>query len=180
MAKISIINTKQFMIMNKKMLSSLRRLCYVALFFCVCWIAVFCWRSYNSLFSTSGTHVFFNTEGSAYMVTVFVLHALLSLAVIALCVAFVVNVLRGINCGDLFPQANVVLLRFGAIIVFFYAFIQDNLSQAFLNPAEVASGAVRTQLVLTDTPLVLILLVLIFSQMYKIARELAVESELTV
>jgi hypothetical protein len=89
-------------------------------------------------------------------------------------------VLLGINCGDLFPQANVVLLRFGAIIIFFYAFIQDNLSQAFLNPVEVASGMVRTQLVLTDTPLVMILLVLIFSQMYKIARELAVESELTV
>ena len=57
---------------------------------------------------------------------------------------------------------------------------QDNLSQAFLNPAEVASGAVRTELVLTDTPLVLLLLVLIFGQMYKIGRELAVESELTV
>ena len=166
--------------MNKEKLGNLRRLCYVALFFCLCWLAVFCWKSYNSIFSTSGTHVFFHTEGSAYMVTMFVLHALLSLAVIALCVAFVVNVLRGISRGDLFPSVNVVLLRIGAIIVFCYAFVQDNLSQAFLNPAEVASGAVRTELVLTDTPLVLLLLVLIFGQMYKIGRELAVESELTV
>lgn len=166
--------------MNKKMLGGLRRLCYVALFFCACWLAVLCRRSYYALSDTSGSHVFFEGEGSAYMVTVFVLHALLSLALIALCVTFVVNVLRGIRRDDLFPRANVVLLRLGAVVVFCYAFVQDNLGQAFLNPADVASGAVRTALMLSDTPLVLTLLVVIFGQMYKIARELAVESELTV
>jgi len=93
---------------------------------------------------------------------------------------FIFTVLKGIKKGEIFPKAGVIITRIMAVAFFFYAFICDNLGQAFLSSHFDENGESLHELVLTDNPFIYALLALIFSQMYNIGHQLARENELTV
>ena len=159
---------------------ALSRYCYVALFFCLCWLLILCYKGYHEAFDTSGTHVHWQSPDIAYMSTFFFLYLFASLCSIALCVGFIVVVLSGIRRGEVFPQGGLVLTRIAAVVFFFYGFVCDNLGQAFLPSVLDEAGHSQTVVQISDTPFVLALLLLIFSQMYKVAYQLARENDLTV
>ena len=150
--------------MIEKLTMTLKWLSYVALFFCAVWFVFLCYQSY---------HQVFDTTGSLFVSTVFLLYIALTLAVIGLCVAFFINLIKGIQHEELFPQKNIRLIFIAAILLFLQTVASDNLNQAFISegPAAIA---------LTSNPFVQSLILLVFGILYKMGYQVAAEHDLTV
>ena len=119
--------------MNEKLTMTLKWLSYVALFFCAVWFVFLCYQSYHQVFDTTGSHIH----------------------VIGLCVAFFINLIKGIQYEELFPKKNIRLIFIAAILLFLQTVASDNLNQAFISegPAAIA---------LTSNPFVQSLILLVF------------------
>jgi hypothetical protein len=92
---------------------------------------------------------------------------------IGVCVAFILNTIRGIKNEELFPRKNIRLIFIAALLIFLQTVASDNLSQAFIvrGPGIIS---------LTSNPFVQSLIVLIFGILYKMAHQVAAEHDLTV
>ena len=161
--------------MNEKLAMTLRWLSYVALFFCAAWFVFLCYQSYHQVFDTTGSHIHWEAKQNQvlFVSAVFILYFLLTLAMIGVCVAFILNTIRGIKNEELFPRKNIRLIFIAALLIFLQTVASDNLSQAFIVRGP---GIIR----LTSNPFVQSLIVLIFGILYKMAHQVAAEHDLTV
>jgi cytochrome c biogenesis protein CcdA len=161
--------------MNEKLTMTLKWLSYVALFFCVAWFVFLCYQSYHQVFDTTGSHIHWEAKQNQvlFVSAVFILYFLLTLAMIGVCVAFILNTIRGIKNEELFPRKNIRLIFIAALLIFLQTVASDNLSQAFIvrGPGIIS---------LTSNPFVQSLIVLIFGILYKMAHQVAAEHDLTV
>ena len=161
--------------MNEKLAMTLRWLSYVALFFCAAWFVFLCYQSYHQVFDTTGSHIHWEAKQNQvlFVSAVFILYFLLTLAMIGVCVAFILNTIRGIKNEELFPRKNIRLIFIAALLIFLQTVASDNLSQAFIvrGPGIIS---------LTSNPFVQSLIVLIFGILYKMAHQVAAEHDLTV
>ena len=161
--------------MNEKLTMTLKWLSYVALFFCAVWFVFLCYQSYHQVFDTTGSHIHWEAKQNQvlFVSAVFILYFLLTLAMIGVCVAFILNTIRGIKNEELFPRKNIRLIFIAALLIFLQTVASDNLSQAFIvrGPGIIS---------LTSNPFVQSLIVLIFGILYKMAHQVAAEHDLTV
>ena len=161
--------------MNEKLTMTLKWLSYVALFFCAAWFVFLCYQSYHQVFDTTGNHIHWEAKQNQvlFVSAVFILYFLLTLAMIGVCVAFILNTIRGIKNEELFPRKNIRLIFIAALLIFLQTVASDNLSQAFIvrGPGIIS---------LTSNPFVQSLIVLIFGILYKMAHQVAAEHDLTV
>lgn len=161
--------------MNEKLAMTLRWLSYVALLFCAAWFVFLCYQSYHQVFDTTGSHIHWEAKQNQvlFVSAVFILYFLLTLAMIGVCVAFILNTIRGIKNEELFPRKNIRLIFIAALLIFLQTVASDNLSQAFIvrGPGIIS---------LTSNPFVQSLIVLIFGILYKMAHQVAAEHDLTV
>ena len=161
--------------MNEKLTMTLKWLSYVALFFCVVWFVFLCYQSYHQVFDTTGSHIHWEAKQNQvlFVSAVFILYFLLTLAMIGVCVAFILNTIRGIKNEELFPRKNIRLIFIAALLIFLQTVASDNLSQAFIvrGPGIIS---------LTSNPFVQSLIVLIVGILYKMAHQVAAEHDLTV
>ena len=161
--------------MNEKLTMTLKWLSYVALFFCAAWFIFLCYQSYHQVFDTTGSHIHWEAKQNQvlFVSAVFILYFLLTLAMIGVCVAFILNTIRGIKNEELFPRKNIRLIFIAALLTFLQTVASDNLSQAFIvrGPGIIS---------LTSNPFVQSLIVLIFGILYKMAHQVAAEHDLTV
>ena len=161
--------------MNEKLTMTLKWLSYVALFFCAVWFVFLCYQSYHQVFDTTGNHIHWEAKQNQvlFVSAVFILYFLLTLAMIGVCVAFILNTIRGIKNEELFPRKNIRLIFIAALLIFLQTVASDNLSQAFIvrGPGIIS---------LTSNPFVQSLIVLIFGILYKMAHQVAAEHDLTV
>ena len=161
--------------MNEKLTMTLKWLSYVALFFCAAWFVFLCYQSYHQVFDTTGSHIHWEAKQNQvlFVSAVFILYFLLTLAMIGVCVAFILNTIRGIKNEELFPKKNIRLIFIAALLIFLQTVASDNLSQAFIvrGPGIIS---------LTSNPFVQSLIVLIFGILYKMAHQVAAEHDLTV
>ena len=143
--------------MNEKLTMTLKWLSYVALFFCAVWFVFLCYQSYHQVFDTTGSHIHWEAKQN----------------VIGLCVAFFINLIKGIQYEELFPKKNIRLIFIAAILLFLQTVASDNLNQAFISegPAAIA---------LTSNPFVQSLILLVFGILYKMGYQVAAEHDLTV
>jgi|GEM_PF-3506995 len=164
--------------MNNKTEKRLQWLSYAGLVFCACWLILICVRTYYMATGATGVpHV--HWEGFAqqpWAAVVFVAYVLVSLALVALASAFFVNTVRGIKRGgEIFPKRNIVIINAAAVLSFFYIFLYGNISCAFVAPGDAAPAVAFD----TDA-LVVLLALLIFAVMYRMAHDAAEENQLTV
>ena len=161
--------------MNEKLTTTLKWFSYVALFFCAAWFVYLCYQSYHQVFDTTGNHIHWEAKQNQvfFVSTVFGLYFVLTLAVIALCVAFFQNTIKGIQNEELFPKKNIKLIFIAALFIFLQTVASDNLSQAFIAKGPAVIG-------LSSNPFVQSLIVLIFGVLYKMAHQVAAEHDLTV
>ncbi len=91
---------------------TLKWLSYVALFFCAVWFVFLCYQSYHQVFDTTGSHIHWEAKQNQvlFVSTIFLLYIALTLAVIGLCVAFFINLIKGIQYEELFPKKNIRLI----------------------------------------------------------------------
>ena len=161
--------------MNEKLTMTLKWLSYVALFFCFAWFVFLCYQSYHQAIDTTGSHIHWEAKQNQvlFVSAVFILYFLLTLAMIGVCVAFILNTIRGIKNEELFPRKNIRLIFIAALLIFLQTVASDNLSQAFIvrGPGIIS---------LTSNPFVQSLIVLIFGILYKMAHQVAAEHDLTV
>ena len=115
--------------MNEKLTMTLKWLSYVALFFCAVWFVFLCYQSYHQVFDTTGSHIHWEAKQNQvlFVSTIFLLYIALTLAVIGLCVAFFINLIKGIQYEELFPKKNIRLI-FIAYLTRFWYLVQDGLS----------------------------------------------------
>ena len=97
--------------MIEKLTMTLKWLSYVALFFCAVWFVFLCYQSYHQVFDTTGSHIHWEAKQNQvlFVSTVFLLYIALTLAVIGLCVAFFINLIKGIQHEELFPPQTLGL-----------------------------------------------------------------------
>ena len=92
------------------------------------------------------------------------------------CGMFAILQLRGLRRGDLFPRWNVVMLNNIALLSFLASFFSAGAKEVFRPVAESNYGSVQ----LNDGTLGMLLVMLIFAQVYRIAGRLARENQLTI
>ena len=121
--------------MNEKLTMTLKWLSYVALFFCAVWFVFLCYQSYHQVFDTTGSHIHWEAKQNQvlFVSTVFLLYIALTLVVIGLCVAFFINLIKGIQYEELFPKKNIRLIfiaslkrtsGLSSLLLFYFSFKQ--------------------------------------------------------
>ena len=161
--------------MNEQLTKTLKWLSYVALFFCAVWLVYLCHQSSHQVFDTTGNHIHWEAKQNQVLFAsiVFLLYVLLTLSVIGICVAFFVNIIKGIRQEELFPKKNIKLIFIAALLIFLQTTASDNLSQAFI-----AQGPAVIEL--TTSPFVQSLILLVFGILYKMGYQVSAEHDLTV
>ena len=111
------------------------------------------------------------SENTAMKTIVLVCYLLGTLAMIALCVKAVFNVLKGIRENTVFPRSNEKLLFWIALADFIYLFGYWNLQVLWDNEAVLA---------LTNNIFITPFFLLFFAFMYKVAADAVEENKLTI
>ncbi|MCR4916416.1 MAG: hypothetical protein K6A96_11740 [Prevotella sp.] len=161
--------------MNGQLTKTLKWLSYVALFFCAAWFVYLCHQSCHQIFDTTGNHIHWEAKQNQvlFVSIVFLSYVLLTLSVIGICVAFFVNIIKGIRQEELFPKQNIRIIFVAAFLIFLQTTASDNLSQAFI-----AQGPAVIEL--TSNPFVQSLILLVFGILYKMGSQVSAEHDLTV
>ena len=161
--------------MNEKLTTTLKWLSYVALFFCAVWFVFLCYQSYHQVFDTTGSHIHWEAKQKLVLFssTIFISYIVLTLAVMGICVAFFINLIKGIRNEELFPKENIRLIFIGAILLFLQTVASDNLAQAFHSEGPVVMA-------LTSNPFVQALILFVFGILYKMGYQVTAEHDLTV
>jgi len=161
--------------MTEKTFTQLRRLCYVALFLCVLYFFAICLNAYQEAFGISQEHVHWEETHITWYHAIFFFGSLLSsLSIAALCITFVMNILKGIKQQILFPKKNISIIFTIAILSIFLTFFLDNESQALQLIGH------RREIKLCFDTLAMPIAILIFGLMYKIGNTLFDENRLTI
>lgn len=89
---------------------------------------------------------------------------------------FAVFQLQGVRRGDLFPRRNVLVINAVALLSFLSSIFSTNVKEVYRAAQESDYGSLE----LTDSSFGILLLLLIFAQVYRIAGRLARENQLTI
>lgn len=158
--------------MKDKTFKNIRLCCYVALAFCALWIVVMVNYLLANVLGYGPWPKSIDWSQHAVMKAVILGCWLLgTLAMIALCIKAVVNMLKGLRENTVFPKSNVKLLFWVALVDFIYQLGFVNLSFLWREPLEIHFN--HTNLV---TPFFL----LFFAFMYKVAADAVEENNLTI
>lgn len=146
--------------------------CYVALvfiFFCLWGYAYQMYYHYGQIVPGEG-------EVHAYRMFLFYGLYVAKFLLYLSCALFAVFQLRGIRHGELFPRRNVLVINAVALLSFLASLFSTNVKEVFRPAAESEYGSFE----LTDASLGVLLLLLIFAQVYRIAGNVARENQLTI
>ena len=161
--------------MNENLTRILKIGSYVALFFCACWFVYLFYQSYHHAFDTTGNYIHWEAKYTlvCFVSILFFLYNLLTIALIATCSWFFINLIKGIRQEEPFPKINVMIVFVSSILIFLQTIASDNYDQIFLSegPAVIE---------VTSNPFVQALVLIVFGVIYKIASQVAAEHDLTV
>ena len=158
--------------MKDKTLKNIKICCYVALAFCLVWAGSMVNFLINDLFKDGVLpHPINWSENTAMKVIVLSCYLLGSVAMIALCVKAVFNVLKGIRDNTVFPRSNEKLMFWIALTSFMYMLSWSNIPVLFQEDFVFCfSGA----------NLIIPFFLLFFAFMYKVAADAVEENNLTI
>jgi len=161
---------------NEKLIKRLKWLCYAGLLCCLCWLLIIGVQTYNEAVGTTDVSVHWGDAAVQPLAgIIFVVYTVLALSLAVLAGCFFVNILRGVQRGEIFPKCNIAVIVAGAVLTFFYINVRMNMGLAFMS----GSDAMPPVGVDTDS-LVVPLALLVFGVMYRLGHDLARENELTI
>ena len=88
-----------------------------------------------------------------------------------LCWIFIRRINRGLDSGDIFPQSNIALIRWAALVSLLLAFVRSNYSAAMHG---------ESSLMIDSNVILIPLIVLLFAGLYKMAYLAAKDSNLAI
>ena len=158
--------------MKDKTLRNIKICCYIALASCFVWACLMVRFLIIDLFKDGMlSHSVNWSENTAMKVIVLSCYLLGSVAMIALCVKAVFNVLKGIRDNTVFPRSNEKLMFWIALTSFMYMLSWSNIPVLFQEDfAFCFSGA----------NLIIPFFLLFFAFMYKVAAGAVEENNLTI
>jgi hypothetical protein len=160
--------------MKDKTLKNIKICCYVALAFCLVWVIsniITINFTLGMVGVKASSHSINWSENTAMKVIVLACYLLGSVAMIALCVKAVFNVLKGIRENTVFPRSNEKLMFWIALADFIYLFGYCNLQILWDDDAVLA---------LTNNIFITPFFLLFFAFMYKVAADAVEENNLTI
>ena len=158
--------------MKDKTIKNIRICCYVALAFCVLWIVVMVnYLIADVLGYGPWPKAVDWSQNTAMKIAVLACCLVGSVAMIALSIKVVINILKGIRENVAFPKSNVKLLFWMALVDFVYMLGFTNLPNLWSD--DVIFTLLHTNFI---TPFFL----LFFAFMYKVAADAVEENNLTV
>lgn len=88
-----------------------------------------------------------------------------------MCCIFIVRINRGLACGEIFPQSNIALIRWAALVSLLLAFVRSNYNAAMHG---------ESALMIDSNVILIPLIVLLFAGLYKMAYLAAKDSNLAI
>jgi hypothetical protein len=149
----------------------LRRICYTALVFCLLLIVAYCCQAFHQYAQITPTD---NVELRVFCFALFYGHFVTKLGLLLLCALFAIFQLGGLRQGDLFPRRNVGIIIAVAILAFLSSIFEANIGQIY-KPFS-GSSAIEIK----DGAIAILLLLLVFAQVYRIGGNAARENQLTI
>lgn len=160
--------------MEKKSVPILKVACWSVIVICTLVFVHFCVQTYNMYAQEDGVILAKTTSGSFATNLILSLSERMSIVLmLVFIVLFAINIIQSLNVGEIFNRKNVFLLRILAIYAPCYAFVRDN---AWL----IYSDQSPTGIAITDAPFFYAVILLIVSQLYKVACDSADEQKLTI
>ena len=153
---------------------SLRRICYAALVFCLLLIVAYCFQAFCFYAQIVPTD---NADLRATYLTLFYGHFVTKLALLLLCALFAIFQLGGLRQGDLFPRRNVGIIITAGIMAFLSSIFEANVGQIYKPIIEHSTGI---HIEIKDGAITILLLLLVFAQVYRIGGNAARENQLTI
>lgn len=146
--------------------------CYVALVF----VALFLWGYAYQMYYHYPQIV--HTEGTLHTYRMFLFYGLYisKFLLFASCAMFAFVQLRGIKRDVLFPSTNVVFINAVALFAFLSSLFDTNIKEVFMSQVSSNNGEFE----LTADSIGILLVLLIFAQVYRIAGNVARENALTI
>ena len=150
---------------------ALRRICYAALVFCLLLIAAYCYQAFRQYAQIMPAD---NADQRAFLLTMFYGHFVTKLGLLLLCALFAIFQLGGLRQGDLFPRRNVGIIIAAGILAFLSSIFEANVGQIY----KPMSGSYAIEI--KDGAIAILLLLLLFAQVYRIGGNAARENQLTI
>lgn len=151
---------------------TLRRICYAALVFCLLLVVAYCFQAFHRYAQIVPTD---NANLRATFLTLFYGHYVTKLALLLLCALFAIFQLGGLQQGDLFPRRNVGIIIAAGILAFLSSIFEANVGQIYKPIIEHS-----TVIEIKDGAIAILLLLLVFAQVYRIGGNAARENQLTI
>lgn len=151
---------------------TLRRICYAALVFCLLLIVAYCIQTFHHFAQIVPAD---NTNLRATFLTLFYGHFVTKVALLLLCALFAIFQLGGLRQGDLFPRRNVGIIVAAGIVAFLSSIFEANVEQIYKPIIEHS-----TVIEIKDGAIAILLLLLVFAQVYRIGGNAARENQLTI
>ena len=158
--------------MKDKTFKNIRICCYVALAFCLVWAGLMVNYLIIDLFVDGVLpHPVDWSQNAIVKGVVMASYVLGTVAMLALCVKVVLNILKGIRENTVFPKSNVKLMFWIALADFVYLLGFTNMNVLWNE---------KTVFYLQSTNFVVPFMLLFFAFMYKVAADAVEENNLTI
>ena len=158
--------------MKDKTIKNIRICCYVALAFCLVWAGLMVNYLIIDLFVDGVLPRPVDwSQNTVVKIMALVCYVLGTIAMVALCIKVVVNILKGIRENTVFPKNNVKLMFWMALADFVYMLGFTNLPVLWSD---------KSLFYLQHTNFVTPFLLLFFAFMYKVAADAVEENNLTI
>jgi hypothetical protein len=158
--------------MKDKTIKNIRICCYVALVFCALWIVVMVNYLIADILGYGPWPKAVDwSQNTAMKIAVLACYLPGAVAMIALSIKMVLNILKGIRENTVFPKSNVKLLFWMAFVDFVYMLGFTNLPNLWDDDVTFT---------LLHTNFVMPFLLLFFAFMYKVAADAVEENNLTI
>ncbi len=158
--------------MKKSTKQSIRTLSIITVVLGAILVALTWWNMGVSIWGhRSYGNVVWMEELKGWQITVIGGRLLTITLLFVLCCIFLSRILKGLDSGDIFPRSNIALLRWGALLMFFYGFFWNNIGS-------VLKG--ESQLEIDSNTILMPLIALVFAQLYKMAYLAAKDSSLAI
>ena len=157
--------------MTNKTSKNIRICCFVALVFCLVWVASAITNSISLFGSYASTYPIDWSENAAIKTIILVCYLVGTIALIGLCIKAVTNVLKGLRENTAFPKSNEKLMFWIALADFVYLFGREDFPLLWEDDVV---------LQLSHTNFLSPFFLLLFAFMYKVAADAVEENSLTI
>lgn len=151
---------------------ALRCICYAALVFCLLLIVAYCFQAFHRYAQIVPTD---NADLRTTFHLLFYGHLVTKVVLLLLCALFAIFQLGGLRHGDLFPRRNVGIIVAAGIMAFLSSIFEANVGQIYKPVIENS-----TVIEIKDGAIAILLLLLVFAQVYRIGGNAARENQLTI